>query len=93
MKAIKFKECNHKFAEKQDQYHTLPGHLDFKGEGQFTFCLKLNLWERAVLLFTGKFWCSLLTFGRELQPNRFSVRKGDLIKKPKLKKVPIEVIG
>ncbi len=81
MKTIKFKECNHEFAKDQDQYHTLPGHLDSGKGGQFTFCLKLNLWERAVLLFTGKFWCSLLTFGRELQPSKFSVKKGDLIKK------------
>ena len=93
MKTIKFKECNHEFAADQDQYVTLPGHLDHKEPVTFTFCLKLNLWERMVLLFTGKFWCSLLTFGRELQPSRFSIKKGNLIKKPKLKKVPIEAIG
>lgn len=85
MKAIKFKECNYTYAETQVQYHSLPGHLR-KGLGseyEFIFCMKLNFRERIVLLFTGKMWCSLLTFGKPLQPSRFSVKKSNFFGKEK----------
>jgi len=44
--------------------------------------MQLTFWERVTLLFTGKLWCGLLTFGKPLQPSRFSVRKRDIIPKP-----------
>jgi len=91
MKAIEFEECNHKFAERQDQYHTLPGHIQQEIPGEFKFCMKLEFWERVRILFTGKMWCSLLTYGRDLQPSRFSTKKTDFF--PKLKKVPLEAIS
>jgi hypothetical protein len=85
MKAINFKECNHKFAEKQDQYHTLPGHLRKDPVTEFIFCMKLGFWERVRILFTGRMWCALLTFGKALQPSRYSTKKSDFFEKGKKK--------
>ena len=83
MKAVDFKESNHKFAEDQDQYHTLPGHFNKKipSIGEFIFCMKLGFWERVRILFTGKMWCALLTHNKPLQPSRFSVKKSDFFLK------------
>jgi hypothetical protein len=38
----------------------------------------LTFRERLRLLFTGKLWCSLLTFNKPLTPSFFSTKKADL---------------
>jgi hypothetical protein len=79
MKAIKFPEVNHTYAENQPEYNQLPG-LKFKSkEGEFVFCMKLALWERIYLLFTGKLWVCFLTFNKPLTPSLHTVRKSDVI--------------
>lgn len=80
MKPLKFKEQNIEFGKKQPQYNTLPGHLIRDVDGRFIFCMGLSLAERIRLLFTGKLWCSLLTFGEKLTPSHFTTKKSDYSK-------------
>lgn len=78
MKPIKFKEQNIVFAENQPEYIPLPGYKVVGPKGEFIFCMKLSFTERVHLLFTGKLWCSLLTFNQPLTPSFFSTKKSDL---------------
>lgn len=43
--------------------------------------MKLNFFERIKMLFTGRLWCCLFTFGGKLQPSNFSVNKYDFFVK------------
>ena len=66
MKPVKFEQSNVVFAADQKPYLPLPAH---RGDnGQVISCWGLSLWERIVLLFTGRVWHSTLTFGQPLQP-------------------------
>lgn len=79
MKAVEFKEVNTTFAKDQPQYHPLPGHKYDEPEGRFVFCMKMSFIERLRVLFTGRVWCSLMTFNNPLTPSRHSTKKSDLI--------------
>ena len=73
MKPIEFKEQNCVYAENQDEYLSLPAHKIDEPEGRVIFCMKLNFREKIKILFTGKLWCSLMTFNKPLTPSHFSV--------------------
>jgi hypothetical protein len=82
MKPLEFKEQNIVFAKDQPEYMPLPGHKVNDERGEFIFCMGLSFTERLRLLFTGKLWCSLLTFNKPLTPSFFTTKKSDLISKP-----------
>lgn len=66
MKPIEFPEQNVVIAKDQKPYIPLPA---YHGDnGQVISCWSLTLRERIVLLFTGKLWLHVLTFGQPLQP-------------------------
>lgn len=70
MKNVKFKECNTKFAEHQDEYDTLDALrivID-TNDVQVVTCWGFSWKERFRILFGGKLWLSMLTFGNPLQP-------------------------
>ena len=74
MEPVKFKECNVVFAKDQPEYLPLPAHISPGRDGEATSCWKMSLWERLIVLFTGKVYLQLLTFGGPLQPQILSVR-------------------
>lgn len=67
MKPIKFKGSNVVFAKNQPEYLDLPAYKDEDGM-KVVCCWKLSFWEKLVLLCTGKFYLSIMTFSRPLQP-------------------------
>ena len=75
MKPINFKGQNVVFAKDQPEYLPLPAHNAMDDKGTVIFCESLSMRERVKLLFTGKIWCSLLTFKTPLQPSFFTVDK------------------
>lgn len=77
MKAIKFKEQNCTFAENQPEYLSLPAFKVKEPEGRVIFCMKLNFIEKLRIIFTGKIWCSLMTFNKPLTPSHFTTKKSD----------------
>lgn len=79
MKPIKFKEQNVVFAENQPEYLPLPAFKAGDDNGTVVFCMKLSFIERVRLLFTGKLWCSLLTFNKPLTPSFFTTRKTEIL--------------
>lgn len=79
MKPIKFKEQNVVFAENQKEYLPLPACKLDTPEGHVVFCQHLSFIERLRVLFTGKIWCCLLSFGKPLTPSLFSTKKSDII--------------
>lgn len=66
MKPIEFPEQNVVFAKDQPEYIPLPAHRTV--EGEVITCWALTWRERFALLFTGRLWWSVLTFGSPLQP-------------------------
>jgi len=79
MKLIEFPEQTVVFAKDQPEYLPLPAHLERGSEARLTCCWELTLKERFVLLFSGKLWHQVLTFGHPLQPQLL------LCEKPKMK--------
>lgn len=78
MKPLEFKEQNIVYAKDQPEYIPLPGHKVRDERGEFIFCMGLSFRERLRVLFTGKIWCSLLTFNKPLTPSFFTTKKSDL---------------
>jgi hypothetical protein len=66
MRPIPFEESNVTFAKDQPEYLPLPAHLT--GAGEVITCWELTWLERIKLLFSGKIWLRVLTFGKPLQP-------------------------
>lgn len=66
MKPIPFKESNVVFAKNQPEYLPLPAHKTELGE--VITCWELTWIERFELLWTGRLWLRVLTFGEALQP-------------------------
>lgn len=75
MKSVKFDWCNCTYAEAQEQYLNLPAYRAPGKEGLVTSCWGLTFWERIRILFEGKFYLTMLTFGHPLQPISVSIRK------------------
>jgi hypothetical protein len=64
---------NATYAKDQPQYLQLPVYKDPCDEGYVTSCWRLSLWERLKMLFTGRMWITVMTFGDALQPIRPAV--------------------
>ena len=80
MTPITFKEVNKVYAKDQPEYLTLPVFASENENGEVTFCSYLSFKERLKVLFTGKIWVSLLTFGKPLTPSFLTVNKKEVIK-------------
>jgi hypothetical protein len=85
MKPIEFKGSNVTFAKNQPEYLPLPAHKVGDDKGTVIFCESLSIRERIKILFTGKLWCSLLTFGAPLTPSFFTVDKWTMFYKKNFK--------
>lgn len=70
---IEFPEQNRVYARNQPQYRPLPAHVD--PIGCATFCWKLPLKDRLIVLFTGKLWHQVMTFNQPLQPQLLMTEK------------------
>lgn len=81
MKAINFEDANVNFAEKQDEYSTLPALRIGDEDDTIITCWGLSFKERVRVLFTGKIWMSELNFRRPLTPRYFSVDKNEMYTK------------
>lgn len=73
MKPVEFEGQNTVYAKDQPEYLPLPAHVD-RG-GIVTSCWSLTCSERIRVLFAGKIWFQLWTFGSPLQPQRPSVER------------------
>lgn len=71
MRAVPFKGQNIVFAKDQPQYIPLPAHKD--EDGIVTSCWEMSFRERIRVLFTGKIYAQIMTFNKQLQPQRISV--------------------
>ena len=67
MKPVDFPESNVVFAKDQPEYLPLPA---YTSGGRVVSCWHLSWRERFKLLFTGRVWLLVLTFGSPLQPQR-----------------------
>jgi len=68
MKPIKFKNQNCTYAENQEPYLPLPA---FKHDDDWkcvSSCWQLSFVERVKLLFTGRIWVTMPTWGKSLNP-------------------------
>lgn len=79
MKIITFPEKNVTFAENQPEYLPLPAYRHDSKNVEIVSCWKLTVWERIKLLFTGRVWVQLLTFGNPLQPQYVTINKNEVI--------------
>jgi len=83
MKPVNFRESNTMIAKDQDEYLTLPAHITNDVSGTVIFCIKANFWERLQILFTGRIWCSLMTFKSSIQPSYFTAFKSSMFGRSK----------
>lgn len=79
MKPVEFKEQNAVFAEDQPEYTPLPALILYPEDESrpVVSCWRLSFRERLRILFTGRNWVSLLTFGNPLTPSFLSTKKTD----------------
>jgi hypothetical protein len=77
MKIKEFKEHNVVFAKNQPAYKPLPALALNNETGQVVSCWGLSFSERLRVLFTGRIWVSLLSFGKPLTPQYLSTKKSD----------------
>ena len=73
MKPIRIKGFNSVFGADQKEYLPLPA---FRHEDEWkcvSACWYLNILERIKILFTGKIYTTLPTFGKALTPQKLSV--------------------
>ncbi|MDD5006492.1 MAG: hypothetical protein PHS93_10200 [Candidatus Omnitrophica bacterium] len=75
MKPIEFKGTNVIIAKDQPEYTPLPAYKVGDDKGTIVFCESLSIRERIKILFTGKLWCSFLTFNKPVPPSFFTVDK------------------
>ena len=68
MTPIEWKHSTIKIAETQDEYITLPAHIEKGGNGTVTTCWRASIRDRIRILFKGRVYLQLLTFNRPLQP-------------------------
>jgi len=71
MKPIKFKQSEIEIAKNQDEYLNLPAHVD--EDGIVTACWGMTWKERFSVLFSGKMFIQVMTFGGSLQPMKLDV--------------------
>ncbi len=73
MKPVNFKEYTTIYAKNQEPYLPLPA-FQHKDDWQcVSSCWGLSFMERVKLLFIGRMWVTMPTFGKPLTPVRLSV--------------------
>ena len=79
MNLIDFPEQTVVIAKDQPEYLPLPAHR-FKDDpqGRIACCWRMTLRERLRVLWTGRLWHQVLTFGQPLQPQLLSTEKPDM---------------
>jgi hypothetical protein len=77
MKIKEFKEANTCFAKNQPEYKPLPALAINDEKGQVISCWGLSFSERLRVLFTGRIWVSLLSFGKPIMPQYLSTKKSN----------------
>lgn len=83
MKAIEFPEVNVRIAEKQEEYETLPVHVDMSdNRTKTTMCFELDEEERKQVAETGRIWVQMLTFGYSFHPISMSFLKPEGFTEP-----------
>lgn len=66
---IEFPEQTDIIAKDQKEYLPLPAHVNRESDWrEVTSCWKLTWYERILILFTGRVWSTLMTFGGPVQP-------------------------
>lgn len=78
MNPVKFKGCNVIYAENQEEYLPLPAYKHNDEWGTVTSCWHLSFWDRIRTLFTGKIYCSLLSFDKPLTPQLLDTKKPNI---------------
>lgn len=78
MNLIEFKEQTEIIAKDQPEYLPMPALILQNQEGTVICCWKLTWKEKLKILFTGKIWHSVWTFGQPVQPQLLEVDKPDL---------------
>lgn len=73
MKAINFEGANMKVAENQEEYETLPAHVN-EETGVVTSCWELTAEEVDEFKATGKIFLQQATFGHALQPVSINIK-------------------
>jgi len=73
MKPINFNDSNCIYAENQKPYLPLPAFKHNDDWQCVSACWYLNLIERIVILFTGRIYTTLPTFGKPLTPQKLSI--------------------
>lgn len=87
MKAIEFPEVNVRIAEKQEEYETLPVHVDMSdNRTKTTMCFELNEEECKQVAETGRIWVQMLTFGYSFHPISMSFLKPEGFTNPEPEK-------
>jgi hypothetical protein len=80
MKLINFSEQTVIIARDQPEYLPLPAHrFKYDREGRIACCWSMTFRERLYVLWTGRLWHQVLTFGHPLQPQMLSVEKPEMI--------------
>ena len=80
MKPIEFKQQTDIIAKNQPPYLPLPCHINREDDWRpVTSCWRLDLFERITVLFTGKIYFRLATFGSKVQPQTASTDIRELI--------------
>jgi hypothetical protein len=74
VKPVKFNGCNCTYGEDCEDYLPLPAYKSKDSCGTVTACWELSVWERLKLVFTGKIYVSLLSFGQPLTPQLLETR-------------------
>ena len=77
MKPVEFKEQNRTFAKDQEPYLPLPAYQHLDDWKCVSSCWGMNFIQRIKVLFTGKVWVSIPTFGKPLTPVKLSIDKPD----------------
>lgn len=72
MKPVNFPGANVEIARDQEEYLTLPAHRD-KHTNIITSCWELSFWDWVIILFTGRVYVQIMTFGKLLQPQKLTV--------------------
>jgi len=72
VKPIEFKEQNVIFGENQKEYLPLPANKSAEPPTVVTTCWGLTMFERFMVLLSGKIYVKIMTCGKEIQPQFLS---------------------
>lgn len=78
MKPVEFKYQNIVFAKDQPQYRPLPALKLDDDMGTVISCYRMSFRERIKILFTGRVWLSLASFGKPLTPSFMAVNRKEV---------------